>query len=84
MSKYLSDLHHLFADQLFRELGVMARHVGVRMAENLCQHVDRHTVFDREAGERVPGAVGGQRLVDVADRGNFLQIRVHPLVAWNG
>ena len=35
----------------------MARHVGVRVAENLGQHVDRHSVFDGHAGEGVAGTM---------------------------
>lgn len=62
----------------------MPRHIHVRVAENLGQHVDRHPVLDRHAGERVPGAVRRQVLVEVADHGQLLQVTVHPLVTRHG
>lgn len=59
----------------------MSRHVGVRVPENLGQHVDGHAVFDGHAGEGVAGTVGGQHLVDAAHGRDFLHVGVHPLVA---
>ena len=54
----------------------MARHVGVRVAENLGQHIDRHAVLDGHAGEGVACAVGGQHLVDAAHGRDLLQITI--------
>ena len=38
----MHELLYFAADDRLGELGVMARHVGVRMAENLSQYVDQH------------------------------------------
>ena len=82
--QFLSEHLHFAADDCLGELGVVARHVGVRVAENLGQHVDRHPVFDGHAGEGVAGAVGGQHLVDAAHGRDLLHVGVHLLVARRG
>jgi len=51
----LAESLHRAADDRLGEFGVVARHVGVRVPENLGQHVDRHSVFDGHAGEGVAG-----------------------------
>ena len=55
--QFLSEHLHFAADDCLGELGVVARHVGVRVPENLGQHVDRHSVFDGHAGEGVAGTM---------------------------
>ena len=82
--QFLSEHLHFAADDCLGELGVVARHVGVRVAENLGQHVDRHPVFDGHAGEGVAGAVGGQHLVDAAHGRDLLHVGIHLLVARRG
>lgn len=52
----------------------MARHVGVRVTENLGQYVDRHSIFDGHTGEGVAGTMGGQYLVDAAHGRYLFQI----------
>ena len=53
--QFLSERLHFAADDCLGEFGVVARHVGVRVAENLGQYVDRHAVLDGHAGEGVAG-----------------------------
>ena len=53
--QFLSEHLHFAADDCLGELGVVARRVGVRVAENLGQHIDRHAVLDGHAGEGVAG-----------------------------
>lgn len=55
--QFLSERLHFAADDCLGEFGVVARHVGVRVPENLGQHVDRHSVFDGHAGEGVAGTM---------------------------
>ena len=76
ISEDIADLLHLPADQALRELGIMPRHIRIGVAENLCQHIYRHTVLHRKASERMPGDVRRQRLVDIADARQFFQITV--------
>lgn len=80
----LAERLHLAADDRLGEFGVVARHVGVRVAENLGQHIDRHAVLDGHAGEGVACAVGGQHLVDAAHGRDLLHVGVHLLVARRG
>ena len=80
----LAERLHFTADDRLGEFGVVARHVGVRVAENLGQYVDRHAVFDGHAGEGVAGAVGGQHLVDAAHGRDLFHVGVHLLVARRG
>lgn len=77
----LVHLTHLASDKLLREFGVMARHVRIRVSENLRQHVDRHAVFHGQTGEGVTGAMRCQVLVDIADRCNLFEVCVHLVVA---
>ena len=79
----LAERFHLAADDRLGEFRVMARHVGVRVAENLGQHVDRHAVLDGHASEGVACAVGGQHLVDAAHGRDLFHVGVHLLVAYN-
>ena len=80
----LVHLLHLPSYELLRELGVVARHVSVRVSENLCQHVDRHPVFHSQTSEGMSSAVCGQILRDIAQVGDFFQISIHLLITRNG
>ncbi len=62
----------------------MPCHVGIGMAEDFCQYVYGHSVFNRQTSERMPGNVRRQRLVDIADARQLLQIGVHFAVARYG
>ena len=62
----------------------MPRHIRIGVAEDFGDDVDRHPIFDSEAGECVSGYMRRQVLVDVADHGQFLQVTVHLLVARHG
>lgn len=53
--QFLSECLHFATDDRLGEFGVMARHVGVRVTENLGQYVDRHSIFDGHTGEGVAG-----------------------------
>ena len=59
----------------------MARHIRIGVSQNLRQHVYRHSVLHGKAGERVAGDVRCQRLVDIADRRDLLEVGVHLVVA---
>lgn len=72
----MSECLHLAADDRLGKFGVMARHVSVRVAENLGQYVDRHPVLDGHTGEGVAGAMGGQYLVNAAHGRDLFQITV--------
>ena len=74
---------HLVPDQLLREFGVVPRHVGIRVSENLRQHVDRHPVLYGQASECMAGAVRRQFFVQSADRGDFGHIGIHLLITRN-
>ena len=80
----LAQFEHLAADQFFREFGIVSRHVRVRVAQDLCQYVDRHPVLHRKAGERMACDVGRQGLIYITDRRDFLQIGVHLRVRRHG
>ena len=80
----LAERLHLTADDRLGELSVVARHVGIRVSENLGQHVDRHAVLDGHAGEGVADAVGGQYLIDAAHGRDLFHVGVHLLVARRG
>lgn len=54
----------------------MPRHIRIGVAENLCQHIYRHSVLNGKAGERMPGDVRCQRLVDITDARQLFQITV--------
>ena len=75
-SEHLADLLHLPADKLFGEFRVMTGHVRIAVSQNLCQYINRHSVFDGKAGKRMPGNVRCQRLVDIADRRYLLEITI--------
>lgn len=72
--QFLSECLHFATDDRLGEFGVMARHVGVRVTENLGQYVDRHSIFDGHTGEGVAGTMGGQYLVDAAHGRYLFQI----------
>ena len=74
--EHFADLLHFPPDKLFREFRVMTGHIRIGVAENLCQYVDRHSVLDSKAGERMPGAMRRQRFVDIADYRDFFQITI--------
>lgn len=79
--EHLADLLHLPTDKLFREFRVMAGHIRIGVPQNLRQHVYRHSVLHGKAGERVAGGVRCQRLVDIADCRDLLEVGVHLVVA---
>ena len=56
-SQFFAESLHFTADHRLGKFGVMAGHVGVRMSEDFGQDVDRHSVFDRHAGERMAEAM---------------------------
>ena len=82
--QYIADFLHFAADIGLGHFGVVAGHIHVRMPENLGDDVDRHPVLDGEAGERVPGHMRRQVFVDIADRSQFLEVAVHPLIGRHG
>ena len=55
--KILGQFAHLAQDGLVEHLGVVARHVGVRVAENLGHALDRDPVGQRVGGEEVARAM---------------------------
>ena len=52
-------------------------------AENLRQHVDRHSVLHGQASERMTGAMCSQVLGNIANVGNLFQIGIHLLITRN-
>lgn len=84
ISEDTADLLHFPTYQALRELGIVPCHVGIGMAEDFCQYVYGHSVFNRQTSERMPGNVRRQRLVDIADACKLLQIGVHLAVARYG
>lgn len=45
----------------------MTGHIRIGVAENLCQYVNRHPVFNGKAGERMPRAMRCQHFIDIGD-----------------
>lgn len=76
ISEDTADLLHLPAYQALRELGIMPRHIRIGVPQNFRQHVYRHSVLHRKAGERMPGAMGREAFVDIANNRDFFQIAV--------
>lgn len=62
----------------------MTGHVGIRVAEDLGDYINRHPVFDCQRGERMSCKMDCQIFVDQANIGNLLQVGVHLLIARNG
>lgn len=62
----IADLLHLPPIKL-RELGIMPRHIRIGVPQNFRQHVYRYSVLHRKAGERMPGAMGREAFVDIAN-----------------
>ena len=79
--EHLADLLHLPTYQLLREFRIVPRHIRIGVPQNLRQHIYRHSVLHGKAGERMPGDVRCQRLVDITDACKLLQIGVHLAVA---
>ena len=48
-----ADAAHLAADVRLGDLRIAACHVRIRMAQNLGDNVDRHSVFNRQRGKRM-------------------------------
>lgn len=51
--QHLADAAHLAADVRLGDLRIAPCHVRIRMAQNLGDDVDRHSVFNRQRGERM-------------------------------
>ena len=75
--QHLADAAHLTADVRLGDLRIAPRHVRIRMAQNLGDNVDRHSVFNRQCGKRMARQVRGQMLVNLANIRNLLQAGVH-------
>ena len=48
-----ADAAHLAADVRLGDLRIAACHVRIRMAQNLGDNVDWHSVFNRQGGKRM-------------------------------
>ena len=51
--QHLADTTHLATDVRLGDLRIAPRHVRIRMAQNLGDNVDRHSVFNRQRGKRM-------------------------------
>ena len=55
--QHLADATHLAADIRLGDLRIASCHVRIRMAQNLGDNVDRHSVFNRQCGKRMARGV---------------------------
>ena len=75
--QHLADTTHLATDVRLGDLRIAPRHVRIRMAQNLGDNVDRHSVFNRQRGKRMARKMRGQMLLNLADIRYLLQVGVH-------
>lgn len=80
----LADAAHFATDVRLGDLRIAPCHVRIRMTQNLGDDVDRHSVFNRQRGERMARQVRGQMLVDLANIRYLLQVGVHLRIRRDG
>ena len=73
---------HVLADLSIEDLGVVLGSLQIPMPQHFGDRFDGDAVTQGDGrGERMPGNMKGQALVDPAAVGNLLQVGIHLLVA---
>ena len=79
-----SEVNLGFEDGLFRQLGVVGRHLGVGVAENLRHALEGDARIEHQRRCRVARNVRGETFLDATQLGNLLEVAFVFLVAHDG